>query len=134
MIKMTERRTRNRLHPRDLTFIAMRPTFEKLGKLLDINEDGLCFQYMAQIAVQRDHAEKEAPVEIDMFMGNKEYYLPRMPCAMVYDKQLEESMTFQIGLEYRRCGLKFKEFTKAQGDKLDFYLKKHTATGTDKLL
>ena len=44
----SDRREKLRYRPKDATFIALRPNFVKLGKLLDINRSGLCFQYISR--------------------------------------------------------------------------------------
>ena len=130
----TERRETYRLLPKDLTFVAMRPKFSKLGKLLNISGSGLCFQYMGQIGAQKDQAGNGTSFEVDMFVSDKEYYLPRVPCSLIYDTELERGMTFPIGLEYRCCGLKFKKFTKNQTDQLSLYLKNYTVKNREQTL
>jgi len=45
-MNVDERRQHQRLRPKDLTFVALRPDFTQFGKILDINGGGLCFQYM----------------------------------------------------------------------------------------
>ncbi len=127
MMDMTERREKFRLRPRDLTFVAIRPTFSKLGKLLNISGGGLCFQYMGQIGADDNQVGNGTSIEVDMFIKDKEYYLPRVPCSLVYDTELDRGMSFPIGLEYRCCGLKFKNFTKTQTGQLGIYLKDYTA-------
>ena len=118
----TERRESLRLRPRLDTFVALRPEFSTLGKLLDINTSGLCFQYIT----------KQAPVDtpealnIDMFDDTDGYYLPNIPCRMVYDEKSKTDMTYVMGLEYRRCGLRFGRLSPEQKEQLDRYLQEHT--------
>jgi len=121
-MNIDERREHTRLKPKDLTFVALRPDFTRLGKIVDISGGGLCFQYMAK--------EKQPPdgsaVHADIFISSNGYYLPGVPCKMVYEKKMEQDITFPIGLEYRTCGLQFKGLSREQHEKLDYYLNEYT--------
>jgi len=117
-----ERRGKFRLQSKDLTFVAVRPEFVNLGRLLDISKDGLCFQYMSKEGQVIDGAT----FNIDIFINRNGYYLSRVPCRLIYDREINEGTTFPIGLEYRRCGLQFQRLTKEQADGLALYLKIHT--------
>jgi len=127
VIMNAERREIERSRPRDLTFVSVRSKSAKLGKLLDISKDGLSFQYMAETGVQGDQVQNVTPLEIDMFISDKGYHLASLPCKLVYDTETVERTTFPIGLEYRRCGLKFGKLIEKQTDQLKFYLKSHVA-------
>ena len=116
-----ERRDSLRLRPKEKTFVALRPEFVKLGKLLDISKRGLCFQY-----ISKGEPIEELPLlNIDMFNSNNGYYWPNIPCKLIYDEKIPKGMTFVMGLEYRRCGLQFDTLSKQQIDQLDFYLQEH---------
>jgi len=119
-----ERREQKRFRPKKMTFVAFKPQFVKLGKILDISEGGLCFQYLA-----KDDHSGDTAVQADIFMSDNGYYLPDVACKMVWDTEAEEKMTFPIGFQNRRCGLQFVSLTKDQRDKLEFYLQEHTADG-----
>ena len=118
-----DRREKIRLKPQKLTFVALRPEFSKLGKIVDISKSGLCFQYMAKQNLDQSPQD----FNIDMFVSENGYYLPGISCKMVYDTGSSEAMTFPNGLEYRRCGIRFVNLTKEQADRLDLYLEEHTA-------
>ena len=123
-----------RLRPKDLTFVAVRPKFAKLGRLLDINRRGLCFQYMVESRAEGDLAGSTVSLEIDIFIKNNEYYLPSLLCKLIYDAKMKDGMIFPLGLEYRRCGLKFRKPEKKQIDQLELFLKNQTAeTGGEKM-
>jgi len=125
-MKSAERRKKERLSPKKLTFVAVRPDFVKLGKLSNISNRGLCFQYMAQSGSQDDQEGTVSSVEVDMFLSNNGYYLRGIPCRTVYDVETKKGTTFPIGMEYRHCGLRFGKLTKKQGDQLSLYIKDHT--------
>ena len=117
-----ERREKERRRPKDTTFVALRPEFVKLGKLTDISSTGLCFEYLAKGEV----APGPNPIEMDMFISGNGYYLPNVPCRLIYDIKTKRGMTFMVGLEYRRCGLHFTRLSEAQMDQLEYYLTNHT--------
>jgi len=117
-----ERREKERRQPRTPTFVALRPEFIKLGKLLDISSTGLCFEYIAK----GDMVSGSDTITLDMFIGENGYYLPNVPCYVVYDVRAEKKMMFMVDLEYRRCGLQFARMSEKQMDYLEYYLKNHT--------
>ena len=128
-----ERREKVRLRPKDLTFVAVRPKFAKLGRLLDISRRGLCFQYMAESMAEADQEGTTISLEIDIFIKNNEYYLPSLLCKMIYDAKMKDGMIFPFGLEYRRCGLQFRKPERKQIYQLELFLKNQTAeTGGEK--
>ena len=117
-----ERREDTRLRPKEATFVALRPEFDKMGKLLDINRGGLCFQYISK----GESVDVPSALNADMFVSNNGYYLPNIPCRMIYDEKIKKGMTFVMDLEYRRCGLRFDRLSPRQMDQLELYLQKHT--------
>ena len=127
----SERREKVRLRPKDVTFVALRPKFAKLGKLLDISRCGLCFQYMAESKGEGDHEVNAVSLEIDIFISNNGYYLPSLPCKLIYDTEMRDRRIFPSGLEERRCGLQFGKLMKKQMDELERYLKNHTIEAYD---
>ena len=118
-----ERRRTLRLHPKEPTFVVMRPEFSKSGKILDISRGGLCFQYLFKSNPSEGGA---VSVKIDIFIINNGYYLPKVPCKLIYDVEKKEATSFSISLEIRRCGLQFGELSKEQNRQLELYLNKHT--------
>jgi hypothetical protein len=118
-----ERRRTLRLHPKELTFVVLRPEFSKSGELLDISRSGLCFQYFLKTDPAGDGATS---VKIDIFIINNGYYLPRVPCKLIYDVEKKEATLFPISIEFRRCGLQFEDLSKEQTRQLELYLNNHT--------
>jgi len=118
-----ERRVKERRQPKATTFVALRPEFVKLGKLMDISSSGLCFEYIAK----GDVDQGPDTMELDMFISGNGYYLPNVPCRLAYDVRTEKEMTFMAGLEYRRCGLQFARLSEKQMDQLEYFLQNHTA-------
>ena len=122
-----ERRGKVRLRPKVLTFVAVRPGFVELGRLLDIGEEGLSFQYLGKSGGIGGQKEDKLSFEVDIFLSDKKYYLPRVPCVLIYDRKSEEGATFPFGLENRHCVLRFRRLKKGQIDQLGLYLKEYAA-------
>jgi len=118
-----DRREKERRQPKATTFVALRPEFVKLGKLTDISSSGLCFEYISKGDVEPGSDE----LEMDMFISGNGYYLPNVPCRLVYDVKINKEMTFMAGLEYRRCGLQFARLSDKQIDHLEHYLTNYTS-------
>ena len=70
-MKDLDRRENNRVKPKDIAFVAVRPEFEKLGRLVDISLEGLCFRYMAR----GSRVDKENKFKIDLFVDDTPLYL-----------------------------------------------------------
>ena len=119
----TERRRNVRLNPKELTFVVLRPEFSKSGELLDISRGGLCFQYLHKPNPGRD---VETSLKIDIFIINNGYYLPKVPCTLVYDVEKKGTTLFPMSFEFRRCGLQFGELSHEQTRQVELYLSHHT--------
>lgn len=117
-----ERRVNARLRPMRMTYVALRPDFIKLGRLLDISLDGLSFQYIAY----DDQSEDTTFFNIDLFMNKYSYHLKTVPCKRIYDTANNDGMVFAKRLELRRCGLQFKKLTETQVLLLKYYLTNYT--------
>ena len=116
-----ERRKQERFRPEDVTFVAMRPEFNRLGRLLDINRKGLCFQYMIKPAPEAE----DPSADIDIFTSESRYYLSGVLCKIIYDERIDTGPGKLEDVEYRRCGLEFFNLSPVQTDQLDHYLEKH---------
>ena len=118
-----DRRTAVRFLPRKSTFVALRPEFVRLGKVVDISSSGLRFQYL----ISEDNQAEKGRVSLDMFIGSEGYYLPDIPCETVYERKLDRRGSDAMGLEQRQCGIKFRPLNREQTDKLNVFLQQHTA-------
>jgi hypothetical protein len=127
----TERRRSVRLNPKELTFVVVRPEFSRSGELLDVSRGGLCFQYLRSLNPGGDVATS---LRIDIFTINNDYYLPKVPCTLVYDVEDKKgAKLFPMRLEFRRCGLQFGKLTHEQTRQVDLYLRNHTMKETENL-
>ena len=126
--KNAERRKNPRLNPKELTFVAVRPEFSKSGELFNISKSGLCFQYLR---MKKQKEDESRSIKIDIFIINNNYYLPKVPCTLIYDVEEKRGPTiFPNNFEFRRCGLQFGEISLEQAKKVGLYLENHTMKGT----
>jgi hypothetical protein len=116
-----ERRKMVRFLPQTETYVALRPQFTKLGRLIDISRGGLAFHYIGS------KEESRGPTHLDLFTGNNGFYLSRLPCKVVYDISLLKQETSFPRLEPKRCALEFGEATEAHAAQLDLYFANHVA-------
>jgi hypothetical protein len=108
--KKADRRQSPRCTPNADVFIAFRPQLGRLGMLKDLSETGAAFEY----AVFANY-ETVVDVEVDMFASNpSNFLLRRVLCRVVYDIKIAKPTL--IGLETRRCGLKFEKLSDQQKD------------------
>jgi hypothetical protein len=117
----TERRKTVRFLPRNETYVALRPEFTKLGRLIDISKGGLAFRYLAH------QQQGQAPTHLDLFTGDNGFHLSRLPCKVIYDIRFPENEKSSRLFEHRRCGLKFGEMTEVQATQLELYLTNRVA-------
>ena len=117
-----ERRVNKRFRPKKLTYVALRPEFTKLGKVVDISAGGLCFNYMAKAEQSRD---AETVLEVDLFISGNGYYLPALACKRAHEVVLDQTRTMDSGIHYRRCGVQFLDLTEEQRDQISQYLEAH---------
>ena len=92
----TDRRKAVRFLPRKSTFVALRPEFVRLGKVVDISSSGLRFQYL----IAEGNQVEKGRVALDMFIGSDGYYLPDIPCETVYERKLEQHGADAMGLDW----------------------------------
>ena len=111
-----ERRKNERFQPDDQTFVVLRPDYTKLGKLIDISEEGLSFQHMAK------SGKKDTSIHLDIFKGDNSLYLSKVPGKVVYDRQEETVFCY----EHRRCGVRFGELSEEQSTWLSQYISQFT--------
>ena len=118
---VSERRKSRRFLAQDKAFAVLRPDFTRLGKIKDISEGGLAFEYIAY------QEEEEDASEMDIFLSEGRFHLSKMPCRIIYDVRMrEEYQTSAARIQRRRCGLHFGQLTQEQASQLDFFLKNHS--------
>lgn len=120
-----ERRIDKRFRPKKLTYVALRPEFTKLGKVMDISVGGLCFNYMAKSEPEGDASE--IVLDVDLFISGNGYYLPSLACKKVHEVMADPDQATAGSVHNRRCGVQFLDLTDEQKGQIDRYLETHAA-------
>ena len=117
---MAERRQHPRYPVRDGEFQVISHDSKIMGKLNNISQGGLAFQYSP---VGGQKAESET---IDIMAKSPDLlYLPSVACRTMYDiSALAEDQTF-TGAATRLCGVKFFRLNKEHKQKLAHFIKKY---------
>ena len=117
----SEQRKYSRYMVKDSAFVVFRPDFKILGKIKDISKKGLACEYLNHMDFSNDLKE----IEIDIFLVNGNFYMPMIPCKIIYDyKSLNStSQNFNDVIECRRCGINFKTLHDKHKQKLKLLLK-----------
>jgi hypothetical protein len=120
---MSEKNQRQhlRLVPKDLTFVAIRPDFSHFGRLIDISDGGLRFQFMG---VPRSLAERRH-MALDLFVHGNGYYLSEVSCKFVHEADVGAALPG--ALVTRHFGLQFKGLTASQTERLEYFFEHYTA-------
>jgi hypothetical protein len=121
-----DRRSSPRLVPEKLTYVALRPHFSTLGKIVDISRGGLCFQYLAVAGQGLDGRV----LDMDLFVQDNGYYLPELHAKLVYETVESQVKAQPVELEYRKCGIQFHRLRPEQSDRLDNYLDHYALAGS----
>ena len=116
-----DRRESRRFVPEKRTYVALRPHFSTLGKIIDISRGGLCFQYMAPAGQSR---AAEA-LDMDLFIQDNGYYLPELHGRRVYETVQGQVTAEPVEIEYRKCGIQFGRLLPDQNARLEQFLQHH---------
>ena len=119
----TEQRISVRFLAQDNIIVALRNDFTKIGRVKDISEGGLSFEYI----YEEDSGWE--PSGKDLFLWGKEFSLSEVPCRVIYDilaPTPKEYESLAIRFITRRCGVKFESLREDQMAQLGVFLKTHT--------
>ena len=111
-----DRRQSERFRPTAEVFLTFRPNFERIGSVKDISKTGVSFEYLSF-----DNSDTAEHVEVDIFSGEKNFYISRIPCKVVYN--IRKDIAFLLhDAETRRCGLQFEQLDDQQTSSLSAFL------------
>jgi hypothetical protein len=115
-----ERRQHLRYRVREGKFEVFSRDSKIIGKLHNISEGGLVFQYTPA------GVEKAESETIDIMAKSPDlFYLPAVACRAMYDiTALAEDQSF-TGAATRLCGVKFVSLNKEHKQKLAHFIKKY---------
>jgi len=107
-------------------YVAIRPTFHHIGSLRDASLAGLGFHYSVT-GDKKPLSEAKAPIDVDLFVGNNGFYLPRIKCRLAYDRPAKIQPSFALDMEYRECGVAFEAPTPDLRAQIGLFLEHYTA-------
>lgn len=116
----SDQRRHQRLTPAGLTFVAIRPDFSHFGKVIDISGGGLRFQFMGMPSSLTESRR----MALDLFVHGNGYYLSEVPCQLVHETEVGHVSPSAIAT--RHFGLKFKDLTRSQAERLEYFLDHYT--------
>jgi hypothetical protein len=120
-VMIADRRRSPRYVPNHDVFVIFSPNYTRLGKLKDVSNSGVAFEY----AVLGED-EEILDSAVDIFASKPDHFLlSRVPCRVIYDTKTEKP-TFS-GIETRRCGLKFEGLSQKQSALLNLLLVKYVS-------
>jgi hypothetical protein len=116
--KPIERRKHKRFRvPRD-AYVAVRPAYLKLGRVIDIGIGGLTFRYIAE-----EHPP-DLSSQLDIFLASEDFYLDKVPFETISDFQAD-AIPFS-SVRMRRTGVQFRDLTPDQKAQLEKFIQDHT--------
>ena len=118
--KLAERRKNKRFRVSRDAFVALGPHYNKVGRLMDIHMDGLEFHYMAS----KEPSDKS--FEIDIFLTDGDFYLPRVPCETVTDMKTPRNPYPPFTM--RQCNVQFGELSPNQRSQLEYFIQEWCTT------
>ena len=114
-----EKRETKRVKAREDAYAVFRPTFTKLGQIIDISWGGLAFCY----PVTGDKTTGFS--ELDIFLTNQGFYLERIPSNTISDFKIHKRFSHS-SMPTRRCGVKFGALSPFQVSRLDYFIRNYT--------
>ena len=100
-------------------FVVFNAYPDRLGKLKDVGKGGAGFEYAVIDNSVKD--AKRLEVEVDIFgPASSHFVLSSVPCKVVYDIRIERPTV--IGIETRRCGLRFDKLSYQHSESLKLLL------------
>jgi len=116
-----EKRKFSRFEVKDNAYIALGRGYVKVGKVKNISSSGASFEY-----IENPDLHKITPRKMDIFVSGESFYLPDIPCRIVYDIPRNSASTFLPSFIIKQCGLKFGMLSDDQFFQLQIFLLNHT--------
>lgn len=95
------------------------PAVTHLGQVIDINERGISFRYIAH------ELQTRGVNELQIFgYRDDELRLDSVPCRIIYDIKVEKKFLLSVP-DMRRCGVEFLELSQHQRSLLNRFIAKY---------
>jgi hypothetical protein len=120
--RFVERRSHQRFEARSGAIAS--PHLEVVGQIVNINETGLEFRYVAS----RERSKESTVLSIEM--TDHTFRLDQLPFKVVWDVAMPQGFcTGPIALRY--CGVEFRNLTDEKKRALRYFIQNHTAVDTE---
>ena len=116
--EIVERRKHKRFRTLQDSYVAVRPAYLKLGRVIDIGLGGLTFRYMAE-----EHPP-DLSSQLDIFLASQDFYLDNVPFETISDSQAGAISFSSVSM--RDCSVQFRELTAYQSGRLKYFIENHT--------
>ena len=116
MENQTVRKKVIRFQTRGAAFAALYGS--KVGRIISMNRDGLCFRYLRDASHGEDDSRKKYKVSIFHQDG---FTLHDVPCSIVKDRSLLSEYSFNL-MTMGKCEIQFNEMTVEQQTDLDYFI------------
>lgn len=118
-----EKRKTARFFLKENTFAAFWSGSPKVGKVKDISQGGLSFEYLYDGETDSDSKL------VDIWMSGVKYALRDVPCRKVYDIRAAVDYANHpfVSTIMNRCGLQFGILSTDQSAKLSLFISEHNA-------
>lgn len=122
--EMADRRAHRRYRASDGAYAALSPDSSKVGPIVDISMNGLCFRYIVH-----DDQPKE-PVETHIYVGDNGFYLEKMPYETVEDVEIDNPSSLST-IIMRQRRVRFVGLNANQKAQLKYFIAHRTSNQTD---
>ena len=90
-----------------------------MGQIIDINNNGLAFDYIER------RGEAMQVFKLDILYAQDTFYLGKLLFKPVYDYAIDSEVPVN-SFTIRRCGVQFGELTAYQKSRLEFFIQNYT--------
>ena len=103
-------------------FAALGSGIAPVGKVKDISIKGLALSYLSESIIPISYRKFS---QVCIFLKRNGFYLPKVPCKIVYDIQDSKSIKNSSISKYR-CGLHFGKLSRIQLELLELFIGNYT--------
>ncbi len=124
-----ERRKSKRYKAIEGAYAAINPNSQKLGQIIDISKDGVCFKY---IDTSNDNQKSGTKQEDSIFLSSIEYYVGDLHFKAVGDYEITNGSLISF-IKVRKRHVQFTNLNFQQLFDLDNFLKNNTSGPVERL-
>ncbi len=118
MRKFVNRRKYSRFNVKDNVFAVIKPYYNKMGQIIDINKTGLSFQYIDCTEESDDLAESS---ELMIFLNKGDVYLDGIPVKIASNFDVDDTFYYNSNPK-KRIGIQFGELSFNQIVHLEYFI------------